>query len=141
MKAPTSFDNIAIGAYRNSKDNIGIHTTLDTLRVSRLNTLYDTHPREYPLHVIIKEIQRGSATLENLSEHTPYRTLAQVTQRARELRYQHGNKEAYDLLKKEMPQIIPAAVFVRTIGNTRVFTSGVFRVGRGCGYRSRPCHR
>ena len=83
---------------------------IDTLHVSRLNSTHDTRPREYPLAIIIKEIQRGNTTLAHLSEDTPYRTLAQVTQRARDLRYQHGNKEAYDLLKSEMPQFIPAAV-------------------------------
>ena len=78
--------------------------------ISRLNSVYDTQPREYLLSTIFKEMQQGTATLTDLAEKSPYRTLAEVTERARELRYEHGNKEAYELLKQGMPQFIPAAV-------------------------------
>ena len=80
------------------------------IHVSRLNSVFDTRPRAYPLRVLFKEIRQGNATLANLAEDAPYRTLAQVTQRARELRYEHGNQGAYELLKREMPQFTPAAV-------------------------------
>lgn len=78
--------------------------------VSRLNAVTDTRPRTYQLSTIFKEIHRGTASLANLADDAPYRTLAQVTARARELRYTHGNLDAYNLLKKEMPQFTPAAV-------------------------------
>ena len=82
----------------------------ESIYVSRLDSVFDTRPRKYPLSVIFKEIQTGAASLANLAEDTPYRTLAQVTDRARELRYQRNNLEAYEVLKREMPQIIPAGV-------------------------------
>ena len=78
--------------------------------VSRLNSVYDTHPRQYLLSTIFKEIRQGNATLADVAENSPYRTLAEVTERARELRYERGNQEAYELLKQGMPQFIPAAV-------------------------------
>ena len=84
--------------------------TLHHCHVSRLHSVTDTRPREYLLSTIFKEIKQGNATLANTAEDSPYRTLAEVTERARELRYQRGNKEAYDILKKDMPQFIPAAV-------------------------------
>ena len=78
--------------------------------VSRLNAVTDTRPRTYQLSTIFTEISRGNASLANLADDAPYRTLSQVTTRARELRYTHGNLDAYNLLKKEMPQFTPAAV-------------------------------
>ena len=83
-----------------------------TYRVSRLNSVYDTKPREYPLSVILKEIQQGNATLADLHSEAKHRTLAQVTAHARELRHKNDNKEAYDILKSELPQFIPAGVLV-----------------------------
>ena len=82
----------------------------DSLCVSRLDSVFDTRPRKYPLSVIFKEMRTGAATLANLAEDVPYRTLAQVTEKARELRYERGNKAAYEVLKRGMPQIIPAVV-------------------------------
>ena len=79
-------------------------------RVSRLNSVFDTKPCEYPLEVIIKEMQRGNTTLSNLHSEVTHRTLAQITAFARELLHKRGNKEAYDLLKKELPQFTPAGV-------------------------------
>ena len=78
--------------------------------ISRLNSVTDIRPRDYLLSTIFKEMQQGNATLTDTVEDSPYRTLAEVTERARELRYQRGNKEAYDLIKLGMPQFIPAAV-------------------------------
>ena len=78
--------------------------------VSRLNAVTDTRPRTYRLSTIFTEIRRGNASLANLADDTPYRTLAHVTERARQLRYEQDNKDAYELLKKEMPQFTPAAV-------------------------------
>ena len=82
----------------------------NSIRVSRVNSVFDNRPREYPLSVIFKEMRKGNGTLTNLVEDIPYRTLAQVTERARELRYQLNNEEAYEQIKREMPQIFPAAV-------------------------------
>ena len=102
------------------------HITLKPNRrscyISRLNSVYDTHPRAYLLSTIFKEIQQGNATLSDLAESSPYRTLAEVTERARELRYKHGNQEAYDLLKKGMPQFTPAAV-LSTRSDVKSFSS------------------
>lgn len=78
--------------------------------ISRLDGLYDTRPRDYLLSTIFKEMRQGNATLTGRAEGSPYRTLAEVTERARELRYQHGNKEAYQNEKSDMPQFTPAAV-------------------------------
>jgi len=93
-----------------SAQHITLNPPWQSCYVSRLDSVYDTHPREYLLSTIFKEMRQGNATLTDLAEDSPYRTLADVTERARELRYQRGNKEAYDLLKKGMPQFIPAAV-------------------------------
>ena len=80
------------------------------MKVSRLNNVFDTKPRTYLLKTILTEIQRGTATLANLSEKTRCRTLADATAFARQLLYERENKEAYDLLKKELPQFTPACV-------------------------------
>ena len=77
--------------------------------ISRLNSVYDTRPREYLLSTIFKEMRQGNATIGDI-EDSPYRTLAEVTERARELRYERGNKPAYDIIKKGMPQFTPATV-------------------------------
>ena len=85
-------------------------------KVSRLKSLYDTTPQEYPLEVIIKEIQRGNTTLENLDDRATHRTVAQVTDYARAMLHKHGNNAAYDLLKKELPQFVPAGVLTSRSG-------------------------
>ena len=89
--------------------------------ISRLNSVYDIQPREYLLSTIFKEMQQGTATLADLAEDSPYRTLAEVTERARELRYKRGNIEAYNLLKEGMPQFIPAAVLT-TRSDVKLFS-------------------
>lgn len=77
--------------------------------ISRLNSVYDTRPREYLLSTIFKEMRQGNTTISDIKD-SPYRTLAEVTERARELRYERGNKPAYDIIKKGMPQFTPATV-------------------------------
>ena len=108
---------------RNSNYNFRLKwgTVVSNYQVSRLNGVSDTRPRAYLLSTILKEMQRGNATLADIAEDTPYRTLAEITERARELRYQYGNKEAYDLLKKGMPQFTPAAV-LETRSDVKAFS-------------------
>ena len=89
--------------------------------ISRFDSVTDTRPRAYLLSTIFKEIQQGNATLANLAEDTPYRTLAEVTERARELRFKHNNLAAYNLLKEYMPQFTPAAV-LKTRSDVKTFS-------------------
>ena len=89
--------------------------------ISRFDSVTDTRPRAYLLSTIFKEIQQGNATLANLAEDTPYRTLAEVTERARELRFKHNNLAAYNLLKESMPQFTPAAV-LKTRSDVKAFS-------------------
>ena len=89
--------------------------------ISRFDSVTDTRLRAYLLSTIFKEIQQGNATLANLAEDTPYRTLAEVTERARELRFKHNNLAAYNLLKEHMPQFTPAAV-LKTRSEVKAFS-------------------
>ena len=90
--------------------------------ISRLNNVTDIRPRDYLLSTIFKEMQQGNATLADTVEDSPYRTLAEVTERARELRYERRNIEAYDLLKLEMPQFTPSVV-LSTRSNVKSFSN------------------
>lgn len=89
--------------------------------ISRFDSVTDTRLRAYLLSTIFKEIQQGNATLANLAEDTPYRTLAEVTERARELRFKHNNLAAYNLLKEYMPQFTPATV-LKTRSEVKAFS-------------------
>ena len=81
-----------------------------THRLSRLNSVRDSKPRAFPLEVLLKEMRSGRATVAGAIDGSPYRTLAEVTKYARQLRAD-GNTDAYDLIKQDMPQLIPAGVF------------------------------
>ena len=48
------------------------HVTLNPA-CSLLNSVYDTHSREYLLSTIFKEMQQGNATLTDLAAYSPYR--------------------------------------------------------------------
>ena len=77
--------------------------------VSRLETIFDTQLRTFPLQVIALEMRKGTGTLSNLHDAAKARTLADVTAYARELRETRGYA-AYDEIKKTMPQFLPAVV-------------------------------
>ena len=76
-------------------------------RVARLNTVFDDRPRSFPIETIALEIRKGAATLHDLHEESPARTLAEATDYARELKDTHG-QDAYDGIKQDMPQFMPA---------------------------------
>ena len=76
-------------------------------RVARLNNVHDERPRTFPIETIALEIRKGSATLHDLHEESPARTLAEVTDYARELKDIRG-QDTYDGIKRDMPQFMPA---------------------------------
>ena len=79
-------------------------------RLSRLNFVNDTKPRAFPLEVLLKEMRSGSTTVAGAIDGSPHRSLAEVTEYARKL-LADGKTDAYDLIKKDMPQLMPAGVF------------------------------
>lgn len=79
------------------------------MKVSRLDNLFDTIPLTFPLKTIALEMTKGNATLTNLHENAPARTLAEHTSYARELFRTRGT-DAYNRIKADMPQFLPAVV-------------------------------
>ena len=77
--------------------------------VSRLESVYSSRTRTYPLETIALEMRKGTGTLSNLHAAAKARTLAGVTAYARELLQTRGHA-AYDEIKKTMPQFLPAVV-------------------------------
>lgn len=81
----------------------------NTLTVSRLNTLFVSNARPYLLTTIAREIETGKTTLHDLHEESPARTVAEATKYARRL-LRDDKKDAYDQIKGDMPQFLPAVV-------------------------------
>lgn len=79
-------------------------------RLSRLNSVNDSKPRAFPLEVLLQEMRSGRATVAGAIDGSPYRSLAEVTEYARQL-LADGKTDAYDLIKRDMPQLMPAGVF------------------------------
>lgn len=77
------------------------------MNVARLDTVFDERPRTFPIQTIAREMRKGNTTLANLHEDAPARTLAETTDYARELLEKRG-EEAYNEIKKGMPQFMPA---------------------------------
>ena len=67
--------------------------------VSRLESVYSSRTRTYPLETIALEMRKGTGTLSNLHAAAKARTLAGVTAYARELLQTRGHA-AYDEIKK-----------------------------------------
>ena len=91
------------------------------MKTSRLEHIFDTHPKTYPLQTIALEMRKGTGTLHNLHKNATARTLAQATTYARKLRKTHG-QAPYDEIKKSMPQFMPSvASHSRSTGASEPF--------------------
>ena len=110
-----SYDNATMLAYPS-------RPTTGQFHVSRLRDQFDTSPTIYPLEVIALEIRKGNSTLHNLHDKSNARTIAQATAYALELREKVGDA-AYNEIKKNMPQIMPALISTsRTLSNKAIFS-------------------
>ena len=80
-----------------------------TFEISRLNDQYDSAPKPYPLDVIATEMRKGTSSLHDLHDKALARNVREATQHAKE-QLKANHRARYDLIKKEMPQIIPALI-------------------------------
>ena len=79
-------------------------------RLSRLNSVTDSNPRAFPLEVLLEEMRSGRGTVAGAIDGSPYRSLAEVTEYARQL-LADGKTDVSEMIKREMPQLMPAGVF------------------------------
>ena len=92
------------------------------MNVSRMDDVFSSRPRTFPLSTIALEMRKGNATLPDTRDDAPARTLAEVTMYARQLKKERG-QAAYNMIKEGMPQFLPAVVTSsRHIEETEEFT-------------------